>query len=304
MLTGIHFLLTYTCNFECDHCFLYCSPGTTGTFTLDQVNTTLNEAGKTGTINSVFFEGGEPLLYFPLLKESLVLAKAAGFKTGVVTNAYPATSVNDAKLWLAPLQEAGLDFLSISNDEFHYGDAGDTPAGKALKAAEALSINTSPICIDRPQPVDNSAVEKDKGAPVTGGGPRFRGRAAEKLVKGLPLRPWESLNQCPDEDLTTPSRVHVDPFGHVHLCQGISMGNMWDTPLSELAAGYRPHSHPVVAPLVRGGPAELAKELGITPDKGYARGYVDECHLCYTVRKASLGRFPELLAPAQVYGTG
>ena len=30
MLTGIHFILTYTCNFECDHCFLYCSPKSKG----------------------------------------------------------------------------------------------------------------------------------------------------------------------------------------------------------------------------------------------------------------------------------
>lgn len=26
MLTGVHLLLTYTCNFACDHCFLYCGP--------------------------------------------------------------------------------------------------------------------------------------------------------------------------------------------------------------------------------------------------------------------------------------
>ena len=33
MLTGIHFLLTYSCTSECDHCFLYCSPNAKGTFT-------------------------------------------------------------------------------------------------------------------------------------------------------------------------------------------------------------------------------------------------------------------------------
>ncbi|SHI54525.1 hypothetical protein SAMN02745216_00118 [Desulfatibacillum alkenivorans DSM 16219] len=34
MLTGIHVLLPYMCNYECDHCFLYCSPRASGTFTL------------------------------------------------------------------------------------------------------------------------------------------------------------------------------------------------------------------------------------------------------------------------------
>ena len=46
MLTGIHFLLTYTCNFECDHCFLFCGPREEGTFTLNQIEKVLDEAIK------------------------------------------------------------------------------------------------------------------------------------------------------------------------------------------------------------------------------------------------------------------
>ena len=67
MLNGIHFLLTYTCLFECDHCFLYSGPGAKGTFTLDQINRVLDEAEKIGSVESIFFEGGEPFLYYPLL---------------------------------------------------------------------------------------------------------------------------------------------------------------------------------------------------------------------------------------------
>ncbi|HCY84478.1 MAG TPA: hypothetical protein DHV36_05020, partial [Desulfobacteraceae bacterium] len=254
MLTGIHFLLTYTCNFACDHCFLHCSPEARGTFTLDQVKTTLKEAKKTGTVSSVFFEGGEPLLYFPLLVESIRLAKKAGFSTGMVTNAYPAHCQADAALWLKPLKDAGLDFLSISNDSFHYGDNTENPAATALMAARQLELNTSSICIEQPiveqpeletPPEDAAEDETGKGAPVVGGGARFRGRAAEKLVGGLPRRPLACLKSCPDEDLAAPSRVHVDAYGHVHLCQGISMGNMWETPLSKLIAEYRPDTHPV-----------------------------------------------------------
>ena len=37
MLNGIHFLLTYMCNSECDHCFLYSDPRAKGTFTLKQI---------------------------------------------------------------------------------------------------------------------------------------------------------------------------------------------------------------------------------------------------------------------------
>jgi MoaA/NifB/PqqE/SkfB family radical SAM enzyme len=71
LLTGIHFILTYACNFECDHCFLYCSPKSQGTFTISQVASVLDEAQKIGTVEWIFYEGGEPFLFFPLLNESI-----------------------------------------------------------------------------------------------------------------------------------------------------------------------------------------------------------------------------------------
>jgi len=58
MLTGIHFLLTYACNFECNHCFLYCKPNSAGTFNLKQIRNILDEATKIGTIEWIYFEGG------------------------------------------------------------------------------------------------------------------------------------------------------------------------------------------------------------------------------------------------------
>ena len=91
MLTSIHFLLTYACNFECDHCFLFSGPGAGGTFGVVQLRTALEEAAQVGTIDSVFFEGGEPMLYFPVLVEALRTAKRLGFTTGIVTNGYWAT---------------------------------------------------------------------------------------------------------------------------------------------------------------------------------------------------------------------
>ena len=44
MLTGAHVLLTYTCNWECDHCFLYCGPNSPGTFTLVQIRKLLDQS--------------------------------------------------------------------------------------------------------------------------------------------------------------------------------------------------------------------------------------------------------------------
>ncbi len=53
-----------------------------------------------GTVETVYFAGGEPSLYYPLLLEGLRLAASLGLRAGVVTNAYWATSVEDAEIWL------------------------------------------------------------------------------------------------------------------------------------------------------------------------------------------------------------
>jgi len=297
VLTGIHVLLTYRCTFECDHCFLYCSPHSPGTFTIDQVQQVLDEALKIGSIDTIYFEGGEPLLYFALLEESVRRAHTMGFKVGIVTNAYAANSEADAGLWLTRLAEAGLSFLEISNDIYHYGDTENNPATVAETVAGRLGMEAEAIRIEPPTVVQSTEDSETKGQPVTGGDVIFRGRAADLLTVGLPRRDWRGFTSCPFEDLESPSRVHVDAYGHVQVCQGISIGNMWETPLSVLMSEYDPHGHPVCGPLLRGGPAELARELDIEiePD------YVSECHLCYSARKAAIDKFPNALAPRQVY---
>ena len=136
MLTGMHFLLTYTCNYECDHCFVYSSPRASGTFTITQIKNVIDELANIKSIKQVFFEGGEPFLYYPLMTEAIKLAREQGFETGIVTNAYWATTEEDAELWLRPLHELQVSNLTLSDDVFHYGDAGDNPAKHALTAAK------------------------------------------------------------------------------------------------------------------------------------------------------------------------
>ena len=300
MLTGIHFLLTYTCTWECDHCFVYSGPKAKGTFTLKQLRKVCDELIKIGTIEMVYFEGGEPCLFYPLMIEGIRIARDMGFKTGVVTNSYWATSEEDAELWLRPLFELGVSDLSISDDPFHSEDEKDNPAKRAVVAAKGLGMPVNVICIERPtvEVIEDRERAIAAGEPVTGGGAMFKGRAVDKLTQGLPTRWWEEFTECPYEDLEHPKRVHVDSYGNVHLCQGLIMGNMWETPLSELVKSYNCDSHPICKFLVEGGPALLAKEYGVK----HGDKYIDHCHLCYLVRSVLLDRFPKHLAPRQVYG--
>ncbi len=298
MLTGIHFLLTYACTFECDHCFLHCSPRAQGTFTLAQVRNVLEQASEMGTVKWIYFEGGEPFLYYALMLEGVRLSRHKGFKVGIVTNAYWATSVEDAELWLRPLCEHGISDLSISNDAFHQGEETPNTARMALEAARKLGLPADSICIEKPIAVASAEDSDTKGEPVVGGDVLFKGRAAEKLVEGLPRRPSTEFTSCPHEELVHPGRVHVDCYGNVQLCQGVSIGNLWETSLSEIFKSYRAEEHPICGPLVEGGPQLLARKYGIVQDKTH----VDACHLCYLTRKELVDRFPDQLAPRQVYG--
>ncbi len=286
-LEGVHLLLTYRCDSECDHCFLWCSPAARGTMSLALIREVLAAAQRMGTVRTIYFEGGEPFLFYALLHEGMRLAAAAGFDTGVVTNGYWACGQEEAVLALRPLRDLRLVDLSVSSDLFH-GDEAETPEWqRARAAADTLDLPAGAISIATP-----SCETPQEGTL------RFRGRAAEKLTAGLPLQPWDSLTRCSHEELADPGRVHVDPYGNVHLCQGLLLGNVGEHPLDALFASYDAAAHPIVGPLLEGGPAGLVRRY----DLPHEEGYVEDCHLCYRARVALRGRFPELLGPGQVYG--
>ena len=295
MLTGIHFLLTYACNFECDHCFLHCGPTAEGTFTFAQIEKILVDAKKIGTVEWIYFEGGEPFLYYPIMLAGMRRAREMGYKTGLVTNCYWATTAEDAGLWLDPLMTIGIDDLSLSDDAFHHGEVEETPAAKAAAEAARRGLPVSRICIEKPS-VSNP--EGERGKPLIGGGAVFRGRAAEKLTEGLPVRSPEMMRECLHEELIAPERVHVDAFGHVQVCQGISIGNLRRRAIYEIISEYDAATHPICGPLIQGGPFELARANNLE----FQNGFVDECHFCYTVRRMLIDKYREYLAPRSVYG--
>ncbi len=296
-ITGIHLLQTYKCNFECDHCFVYSCPEAKGVMTISDIRQILTEAKQVGNIEWVYFEGGEPFLYYSTMLWGLRAAKNCGFKTGIVTNAYWATSVEDAKEWLAPILEAGISDLTISDDVYHYGETEENLARYAYEAARELGFPVGKITIEDPKEYLKEI--EWRGKPVVEGRVLFKGRAVEKLVEGLPTKPWMKFDKCLDEDFSNQSRVHIDPFGYVHVCQGITIGNMKQTPLEELFANFNPEKHPICGPILKGGPAELVRAYGVEHEEGY----VDECHLCYSARLKLRKRFPDFLASDQMYGT-
>ena len=294
-LTGLHLLLTCECNYECDHCFVWGGPSQTGTMSLETIEHILGEAVALGTIEWIYFEGGEPFLYFDALLEGVRRARDSGFRVGIVSNAYWATSEAEAEKKLQAF--AGLiDDLSISSDAYHGNEDGVTYPDVARGVACRLGIPVDFITVAAPGAADVAGAAGK--LPAGESAVLFRGRAAEKLASRVAAKPWEQFDRCPWEDLRAPERVHVDPFGNLHVCQGISIGNLLQRPLPDIMRDYIADAHSIVGPLLAGGPAEIVRRYDLPHDAGYA----DHCHLCYEARRLLRARFPEDLTPDQMYG--
>lgn len=294
-LTGLHLLLTYQCNYECDHCFVWGSPWHSGTMTMGNIREILRQAKDLGTIEWIYFEGGEPFLYYPVLVRGVKESVQQGYKVGIVSNSYWATAEEDALEWLTPF-EGLIEDLSISCDLFHGGEALLQQEKNACAAAEKLKIPVGVIRIAQPELSD---IDPSFGTlPPGESAVMYRGRAAVKLVSQAVWQPWTDFTECPHEDLKEPGRVHLDPLGYLHVCQGISLGNIFQTSLKEVCLAYYPETHPIVAPLLEGGPAELVRHY----DLPHGEKYADACHLCYETRLTLRDQFPEILTPDQMYG--
>ncbi len=294
-LRGLHLLLTYGCTSACDHCFVYGSPRSDVVFTIAQVKELIRQAREVPSITTFYFEGGEPFLYYALLVEGIRLARAAGYDCGIVSNAFWAVSVEDALLYLRPLAELGIVDLSLSDDELHRDPDSPYRAENARIAAEKLGMPVGKICLEPPHVVKS---DKRGGEPIIGGGILFKGRAADNLTADLPTKPAGLFTECYEEDFRDVRRVHVDPFGWTHICQGITPGNLFEKPLKEIIADYDPQQEPIIGPILRGGPIALAREYSV--DAG--ERFVDACQMCFLTRRALLDRFPNKIAPRRVYG--
>lgn len=293
--SGLHLLLTYKCTLQCDHCFVWGSPWQTGSMTLRAIREILRQANELGTIRSIYFEGGEPFLYYAVLLKAVREAAAMGFEVGIVSNGYWATDEEDALEWLRPL--AGLiGDLSISSDLYHWSEKLSSQAANACAAARQLGIPVGTISIAQPRAAGADLFGDDSSCDEIA--VMYRGRAVEKLAAEAEQKRWDSFTECSHEDLRTPDRLHLDPFGNLQICQGISLGNVFRTPLSVICETYDPEWHPVIGPLLHGGPAELVRRYELPHEESYA----DACHLCNEACRGLRDRFPEILTPDQMYG--
>lgn len=294
-LTGLHLLITYRCTYACDHCFVWGSPDLQETMTVEQLGIAIDQAAELGTVDMVYFEGGEPTLAYPILLEAAARVRSHGLEVGLVTNCFWATSPEDAELWLRPFAALGISDLSLSSYPYS-GEKGLPPIRlrNALQAARRLRLPGEVLRVGAGRLPDELETDQGDAADI-----RFRGRAAVELAPAAARFLPSMLTSCPHEDLGDPGRVHLGADGELQVCQGLSAGNAWREGLRTVVERYDPLAMPIFRDLLAGGPWALAQAAGLEPLRSL---YADECHLCYEVRSRLRERFPRMLAPAVCYG--
>lgn len=113
-------LLTYRCNAECDECCFECSPDRNSPkFDIEKIKEFIDQISKKDGIQLLVWSGGECFLEYQTLTLGIDYAKKKGFNSRCVSNAFWASSIEQATKKLLPLKQSGLVELNFSTGDSH-----------------------------------------------------------------------------------------------------------------------------------------------------------------------------------------
>ncbi len=312
MFTGLDLILTYQCPSRCRHCMYHARPGNAPSISSEAVESCLEFPD----FQSISIHGGEPLLFPEEVFSMLELARNNGIDDNwLITNGFWGEGRERAKETLTVLRESGLANICFSVDAFHQEWI---PFAAVLTCLEeALSFDFTTVSVDayflEGRDADNPWDRKTSelltcilhpGVEVNERGLTFYGRGSG-LTEGLDKERLPGGRCSPPfwlgPSLESPHTVELDPYGNVTLCPGIRIGDAYEEPLPTTLADYDYRDHPILKVIVEDGPiglVDLAENLSIK----YPEQYVDECHMCYELRRLLRPHYKEGLGPSRCYG--
>ncbi len=255
----------------------------------------INKALRTSSIEWISLTGGEPMLFPNLIEELIAYASENGMKTELVTNCFWADSPLNAERSLRRLQDAGLDVLNFSADDFHQTNIPFERVRNCYVAGKKLSVkmvvmtsvskssNLRLAGISRllgeniPPPgildtAPHAAIGIESGFTPIGRGakipkedwlhddsPEFGG--CNSILSDLGVRPNGDLLPCCSAPATLPA-LHLGSLDDAEFMNLLS--DAW--------------KREVFRTLRNRGPAGLVGNLDTSK-------YVNRCHLCYEVVK-------------------
>jgi hypothetical protein len=135
----------------------------------------------------------------------------------------------------------------------------------------------------------------------------MEGRAADLLIQETELSNRIPTGKCQfpfwlGGDLKNPEVIEIDREGNVTLCPGLCIGNAKMTALLDILDSYDYRKHLIIRILAEEGPIglfNLAKSKGLQ----VSDSFVDECHLCYEMRRHLSSIYPQHFAHRGCYIT-
>lgn len=320
-INSVDFLLTFKCNSQCVHCCYQAGPQRRGFIRGKQTDQWLTEIQKTQPLNSVTIHGGEPFLYFDIMRAILKRARALNLEQRwVITNGFWVEGYDMAKEKLRALKEAGLTAITFSVDAFHQEYVSLDKVRAGIKSAAYLNLDMVAVdsyflCAENSENSYNIQTRKSldtlrmlSNVKFNKFTAAFEGRAAELLVEQEFTKEKIPDGKCHPpfwlgDDLKDPKTVEIDCEGNITLCPGICIGNAETQPLSEIIRQYDYRQHPIIRVIVEKGPIGLFE---LARSKGYqgTQRFVNECHLCYEMRRYLHRQYHQYLAPQGCYYSG
>jgi hypothetical protein len=311
------FLLTFKCPSKCKHCSYKAGPERKACMKLADAERYLKELTDTQPLQSITAHGGEPFLCFTHLKRIMKRVKELEVpRRWVITNGYWAKNEKIARKKLIELKEAGLTCITFSVDSFHQEYISLEIVRNGIEVA--TSVGFEKVCVDSYFLVGSNshncyddltkkALESLEGldkVEINKYRTGFEGRGAE-LAKYVEPKSKPPTGKCPlpfwiGGNLKSPETIEIDFEGNVTLCPGICIGNAKTRSLTEILQDYDCHAHPILSVIAKEGPIGLLRDATSRGFKKRQR-FIDECHLCYEMRKFLMHYYPQHLAPADCY---
>lgn len=292
-------MLTEQCNLSCSHCWFNSGPDKKSRMGMDDALGYIDQAREIPTVEWISITGGEPFLLQEMLQRVISFARKQGLRTECVTNCFWAESEEKAATILKRLQEAGLEVIDISTDDFHQDQLPFERVLNCYRASKRLGMKTVIMCtVTRLSTLTVSRVVSmlgDRGIYI------LRKEVPPRIpVSALAVEsgfiPVGRAAQIPENErvvgagsINGPCRVvlrdvSITPSGRVLPCcsalgtnEAFTIGNARREGLRAIIqkAG---HIGPFKV-LMTEGPETLQRWTG----GRCRRGYVNKCDLCYAV---------------------
>ena len=275
--------ITDRCTNTCPHCFSSCSPLCGTVVSFSQARKWIHQMAVVAA-KRIVFTGGEPFLYFPMLRNLVHEASTRGLWPAVWSNGYWITGADEFRLALRYLADVGLKQLILSDDSYH----GEVPF-------RAFAEQLAPIALDLHVDLRFSRIDpKMPSAPpdylfadhhVMEGPVMFRGRAATECTAQQTRWSLEDFDACPFLSFDAPKSLFIDVRGFLNICPDFPLADLKIISLKKFFTDFNLEKHAVAHAIATGGPARLASDFKLSGEGGF----VDFCHACWSLRHCLVG---------------